>query len=140
MSYYTYEFRKYFFFLVEYVLKLAVLFAVVYAAVTLANQNKKVEGTMDNKGTATVFASHFDGGIQCLSYFQNSGVRVGVGIFQPGSYDVGDTANEEHIQVTSGLLVINGVSYPTGSALVVPKGTHLKFEVSVQSTYFCTYH
>ena len=139
-SYYAYESRRHFIFLVECALKLAILFAVVYAAVTLANHNNKnSEDAMDNK-TGTIHNAHFSGGIECLSYFQPDGVRVGIGIFQPGTYDVGNTDSEEHIQVTSGSLKINGQTVSQGEFYTAPLGTHLVFEVVTPATYFCTYH
>ncbi len=93
-----------------------------------------------NTSSATAHANHFNGGIQCLSYFRPDGVRVGIGIFQPGTYDVGNTDSEERITVTSGTLVINGKKVGQGENFVAPLNTHLVFEVKEPSTYLCTYH
>lgn len=83
----------------------------------------------------------FNGAIQSLAEVDDDGVVVmSIGMMVAGDYDFGTATTHETIEVTTGVMIINGERCERGDwAETIKPGEDILISAEMDSTYRCNY-
>lgn len=109
----------------------------------LSRDRQTSNNCVASKFTIEVYVKHntyFNGQVQSLGFTRVDGLRLTVGVVEPGKHDFGVAECKEVIEiVTSGVLRINGTDYGYREYCEIPVGTKIIIEAVGAVGYSCAY-